>query len=240
MSAITELLRRINDPAGSLTGLLSVIKEEPDHAPRPLASPAPSGDTPPRATAQVIDVSDSMGKPDYEPTRLEGAIRAAVDYVNARRRRSSDDRIAVIAFHSTAEVVLPLTAITQTKQIIEALHSLRASGGTDIAQGLKAAAKIFAVEPPSGHRRHIILLSDGHGGKPLRIARKLKDEYDVVIDVVGIGGSPDAVNESLLRRVATTDPDGFCHYRFIKDSAALSQYYRQLAAGLIWRDKEDD
>jgi len=47
MGAITEFLRCINDPAGSLTRLLSVIKEEPDHAPRPLASPAPSGDTPP-------------------------------------------------------------------------------------------------------------------------------------------------------------------------------------------------
>ena len=67
------------------------------------------------------------------------------------------------------------------------------------------------------------------------MAVMLKQRLDAVIDVVGIGGSPSVVNEALLRQVATTDPDGFCHYRFIKDAQALSKHYTQLAQGLIWR-----
>jgi len=51
---------------------------------------------------------------------------------------------------------------------------------------------------------------------------------------VGIGGTPDAVNEALLRQVATTDPGGFCHYRFVKDPETLSEHYTQLAKGLVW------
>ena len=53
--------------------------------------------------------------------------------------------------------------------------------------------------------------------------------------IVGIGGTRGAVKESLLWKVATTDQDGFNHYFFIKDSAALKQHYRQLATGLVWR-----
>ncbi|HUT42812.1 MAG TPA: hypothetical protein VMW95_00640, partial [Desulfobacterales bacterium] len=78
------------------------------------------------------------------------------------------------------------------------------------------------------------LLTDGHGGHPVKIANKLKDKYSAILDVVGIGGSAEVVNESLLRKVATTDPDGFNHYRFIKDSMDLKEHYKHLATGLIW------
>lgn len=188
----------------------------------------------PRDTAQVLDVSGSMGNPDYPPTRIDGGINASTEYVDTRIEQCPNDRISVVSFNSTAQIVLPLTPITDKKTIIGAMRNLTAGGGTDIAEGLKAAAEIFDKEPKSNRQRHIIVLTDGHGGRPLKIAGKLKTEYGAVINVVGIAASCGDVNESLLRKVATTDPDGFCHYRFIKDAETLSEHYRQLATGIVW------
>jgi len=192
----------------------------------------------PRDTINVADVSGSMGGSDYPPTRLDGGIKVSVEYVDKRIEQSPNDRVAVVSFNSTARIVLPLTPITNKEKIVRVIRKLTAGGGTDIAEGLKAAAEIFEAEPQSNRQRHIITLTDGQGGRPLKIAGKLKTEYRVIINVVGIGGSPSDVNESLLRKVATTDPDGFCHYCFIKDTEALSEHYRQLATGIVWRGKE--
>jgi len=111
---------------------------------------------------------------------------------------------------------------------------LTIEGGTDLAKGLEAAARLFEDEGSTGRRRHVVMLTDGRGGEPLKQAAKLKNKLGAVIDVVGIGGTPDAVNEALLRQVATTDPGGFCHYRFVKDPETLSEHYTQLAKGLVW------
>lgn len=189
----------------------------------------------PRDTIKVFDVSGSMGSPDYPPTRLDGGIHAAIEYVDARVEQCPDDRIAVISFNDTAHVVLPLTPISHRETIFRAIRCLTAGGGTDIAEGLRVVVELFDNEPQSDRQRHVNLLTDGQGGKPLRIASRLKEKYGVVIDVVRIGGSTSDVNESLIRKVATTDPDGFCHYHYIKDTETLSEHYRQLAKSFVWR-----
>jgi hypothetical protein len=189
----------------------------------------------PRDTAAVLDISGSMGISDYPPTRLGGGIEATCAYIDTRGQICPSDRIALVSFNHAARVVLPLTPITERKMIGRALRRLRDDGGTDLAEGLQAAVRLFTHERSTGRRRHVILLTDGQGGEPLEMAIRLKERLGVVIDAVGIGGSPDEVNETLLRQVATTDPDGFCHYRFIKDTQMLSEHYTQLAQGLIWR-----
>lgn len=191
--------------------------------------------SPPRDTAAVLDISGSMGAPDYPPTRLRGGIDATLTYIDTRRKLCPSDRIALVSFNHAAQVVLPLGPITERKMIGRALRRLRDSGGTDLAEGLRAAARLFTDKRPGGRRRHVILLTDGQGGEPLEMAAELKERLGVVIDAVGIGGSPDEVDEALLRQVATTDPDGYCHYRFIKDAQTLSEHYTQLAQSILWR-----
>jgi Mg-chelatase subunit ChlD len=166
----------------------------------------------------MFDVSGSMSENDYPPNRLAGAIEAAAEYGKARAEQSPDDRIAVVTFNETAQIVLPLTHILEKQKILSAICQLKAGGGTDIAEGLKAAMRVFDMQPLAHRLRQAILLTDGDGGNPLPKATILKAQYGAVIDVAGIGGTPEAVRESLLREVATTDPDGFNHYRLIKDS----------------------
>jgi len=177
-----------------------------------------------------------MGAVDYPPSRLDGGISATIAHNDARTRVCPGDRIAIVSFSDVARVVLPLTPIANRRRITWALRRLTASGGTHIAAGLQAIARIFENKRSSGRQRHAILLTDGHGGEPLEEAKRLKEELRVVVDVVGIGGSPNDVNEELLRQVATTDPDGFCHYRFIDDPQTLSEHYSQLAQTLFWHE----
>ncbi len=188
----------------------------------------------PRDTIIVVDVSGSMGYTDYHPTRLAGGIEAAVEYINIRAEQSPKDRIAIVAFNSSAWIVIDLSSITQKDRLIEAVRQLGIQGGTDIAEGLKKTNKIFKKHQDTTNKRHIILLTDGHGGHPVKTANKLKDEYSAILNVVGIGGNCKDVNESNLRKVATTDPGGFNHYRFIKNSMSLKEHYKHLATGLIW------
>jgi Ca-activated chloride channel family protein len=206
-----------------------------------VSRPAPAAAAPYRGavrdTATVVDVSGSMGLSDFRPSRLDGAIQAGVAHATTCAKERPGDRIALVSFSERARVVLPLTPVTNRRTIQKAFRRLNLDGGTDLAQGLKAAAKLFENQPRTQRRRHVIMLTDGFGGEPLQIAAQLKKQLGVVIDVVGIGGSHEAVNEDLLREVATTDPDGCCHYRFIKDPEALSEHYTQLAQGLVWRGK---
>ena len=188
-----------------------------------------------RDTIIVQDNSISMADNDYKPSRLEGGRQAALEYYTARKERYANDRIGLVAFNHEARIIMPLLSMDREQDFRTALQKLTAESGTNIAKGLQAAAQLFDKEPLSRRRRHVILLSDGHGGNPLKTSEKLKSRYQAQIDVIGIGGDPSAVAESLLRQIATTDHDGYNHYHFINDTESLCKHYQHLATGLMWR-----
>ena len=79
--------------------------------------------------------------------------------------------------------------------------------------------------------KRIILLTDGEhnqGGSPLNVASGLKNA-GVVIDCIGIGGSPQDVDEKLLKQIASRNPDGSIRYCFIGDQQQLLRKYETLA-----------
>ena len=181
----------------------------------------------------IIDRSGSMNSKDYSPSRLQAAKDAAVEYVMTLAAQKKRSQIAVISFGNGAGVIVPLTDINHDQIIVNSIRSISIHGGTNIGAGLEQAMKILAN--CSGGKCQVVLLTDGGGSCPLDIPKKLKGEYKATIDVIGIGGSPKDVYEDLLRKIATTDPDGTIRYRFIKDAHMLKQHYRQLATGLAWK-----
>jgi len=182
----------------------------------------------------IIDRSYSMGHDDYPPSRLQAAIGASEEYVNALSKQMVRTAIAVISFGFDSKLVLPPTDITNLQIIKDALRSLPIHGGTNIGSGLKMAEQLLAGYLPDQHKQ-IVLLTDGYGNCPLEIPENIKLVHNTVIDVVGIGGSPKDVDEKFLKKIATTDSDGMRHYRFIKDTQKLNQHYRQLAGGILWK-----
>jgi hypothetical protein len=100
--------------------------------------------------------------------------------------------------------------------------------------GVQPAAPKAAPKPEKLLR--IVLLTDGEHNtvlSPVGLAQKLK-EAGVVIDCIGIGGSPANVDEKLLKNIASKNKDGSVRYCFIGDKEQLIQKYRQLANRLRW------
>jgi len=188
-----------------------------------------------KMTIIIIDCSGSMCCTDYPPNRLEAAINAAIEYVNTLKGQSVKATAAVISFSDEAKIVVPPTAINNSREIIKGIRSIKIEGTTNIGNGFKQATKVLTNYSGLNNQSQIILLTDGDGDCPLSIPEKLKQQYGTTIDVVGIGGSPVDVNESLLRKVATTELDGTNHYRFIADARTLKQHYSKLATGLVWK-----
>ncbi len=180
-------------------------------------------------TVMVLDRSGSMcGQCNGRFIKLEAAKRAMKGHVVEKHKIDPNDEMGVISFDSAACVQLPITSLATGKaRVFQAIDALIASGGTDINEGLKAARDLFNWSH-NGVIRRIVLLTDGHGGHPLHTAEDLKGR-GVVIDVIGVGPDPSAVDEKLLRKVAST-VQGELRYRFIDQEKTLVDHGTSIAA----------
>jgi Mg-chelatase subunit ChlD len=175
-----------------------------------------------------IDRSHSMsGRYGDGMTKLEAAIRANVSLILEKAQIDPRDHVGLVAFRSKAEVLIGLAPLSSGKhEIIRKIQSLQPGNGTDINEALKAADTVFDW-CKQGVVRRIILLTDGKGGRPLKTAESLKSR-GVVIDVIGVGPTPAAVDEKLLREVASVI-EGESRYCFIRDQYTLMTHYQTLA-----------
>jgi len=164
---------------------------------------------------------------DWAPSRKRGAQDAAIAFAKERARTAPSDELAVVGFADAARVACGLTEVRRLSQIIEAVNGLRGVGGsTNVTAGLEAVAKLLRNRRSS----EVVLLSDGFhnwGGDPLTTAASLK-QCGCTIHTVGIGGDPRAVDEELLKRIASTDADGRPLYRFIGDKDGLVRHFAAL------------
>ncbi len=171
-------------------------------------------------TCLVLDLSPSMEADDYKPSRLQGAIHAASALLDVKRDRFPLDRVAVIGFSKTAEVLHPLVEVGDGfDSLCWSLERLETGPYTNIGAGLQKAGKLLSagVSDPIGklaawasafftqeekqgsgnaepnRKPRCVLLSDGdhnRGPEPVPVARQLKDA-GIVIDVIGIGSRSD-------------------------------------------------
>ena len=93
------------------------------------------------------------------------------------------------------------------------------------------AKETTSVNKVNHHTKRIIMLTDGeHLGNtsPIGMADKLK-AIGVIIDCIGIGGSPQDIDEAMLKAIASRNPDGTIRYCFIGDQQTLLRKYNALA-----------
>jgi Ca-activated chloride channel family protein len=106
----------------------------------------------------AMDVSESMGRTDVEPNRLEAAKEAARAFLD---RLPTSLQVGLVTFAARSdEVVAPTTVRTD---VSAALNDLPRSEGTVLGDGLDAALDAIAAQsthggPASGA---VVLLSDG-------------------------------------------------------------------------------
>lgn len=171
--------------AGTADGRTVVAQPSPSLPPRKPPGalcmpgpyrPSPTGWTPiPTGRAQqrehtvlVNDISGSMKEPyDGRHTKMDASKRADVSLVINKAQIDPNDETGLVTFDDTAQLVSPISPITACrKEIIQAIQSLQAGGGTDINEGLKVARDAFDWSCSDHVVRRIVLMTDGMGGDP--------------------------------------------------------------------------
>jgi Ca-activated chloride channel family protein len=143
----------------------------------------------------VIDRSTSM-----KGARL-GHVKEA-----ARRiadRLHDDDALAIVAFHDRAEVVLPSRVGIHSAKAKAKITALRAAGGTEILQGIRAGLAELDAHHGKDVISHLILLTDGrtYGDDEECIAEAERaGKRDIGITAMGIG---EDWNDVLLDEIAS-------------------------------------
>ncbi len=135
------------------------------------------------------------------------------------------------------------------KEAFDLLNSVACQGDAGM-KGIPRFLHYFFFEPPpvrttevlpagSACKRtsRIILVSDGcfnKGGDPTETSGAIK-AADVLIDVIGVGGSHDSdeLDEPLLKTIASKASDGSPRYCFICDTQELIQKFEELGRHIV-------
>ncbi len=134
----------------------------------------------------LIDASGSMDYDNKLPL-LKRSLKLLLDQLDDR------DRVAIIAYASSAGLVLPSTPASNKKAIIKALDKLQAGGSTAGGEGIKLAYKVAAKNLiPDGNNR-IILATDGDFNvgvsstdQLIKMVRQQADK-NIFLTILGLG-----------------------------------------------------
>ena len=189
----------------------------------------PSSAEGPRDCVLVIDASGSMHDNDWPPSRLGAAKEAAVTFAERLSKEQPYSRIGIISFGCRSKIVCRLTPTSKLDYVCQKIRQIGDGGSTNMHAGLRDAYDLFKH---SSGTSQVVLLTDGqHTGKnPLKSAEKLKRQ--ATIECVGIGGSPEDVDEFLLKQIASAYPDGTKRYRWIGQKEQLIKHFHNLAGGI--------
>lgn len=167
--------------------------------------------------ALVVDTSGSMeGRP------IEDAREASMAMIDAL---AEGDRLAVVVFHSKAELLLPSTPIDADNraEIKARLKAMKAQGTTDMASGLQMGLDQVSMNlEPRGINR-IVLLGDGVPNEEgmIRGMAASAGAQGVTITALGLGLD---YNESLMGAVAQVSGGRF-HY--IERSEEVAAFFKE-------------
>ncbi|KAG6389749.1 hypothetical protein SASPL_151222 [Salvia splendens] len=193
----------------------------------------------PRAPVDLVTVLDISGS--MAGTKL-ALLKRAMGFVI--QNLGPNDRLAVIAFSSTARRLFPLRRMSESgrQQALQAVNSLVANGGTNIAEGLRKGAKIMEDRHESNPVASIILLSDGQdtytvnsnaGSQnyqlllPLSICPDEASGFKIPVHAFGFGADHDA---SLMHSISEISGGTFS---FIETESVIQDAFAQCIGGLL-------
>lgn len=196
----------------------------------------------PRAPVDLVTVLDVSGS--MSGTKL-ALLKRAMGFVI--QNLGSNDRLSVIAFSSTARRLFPLSRMTDSgRQLaLQAVNSLVANGGTNIAEGLRKGTKIVEDRKEKNPVASIILLSDGqdnytvsgsgtdqpqpnyHLLVPNSISGRDNSGFQIPVHAFGFGADHDASSMHSISEISGGT------FSFIETEAVLQDAFAQCIGGLL-------
>lgn len=169
----------------------------------------------PIAMALVVDVSGSMAG-----EKMVQARGAVLDTLAGMR---DDDRIALVTYSDSANVVQPLARVGDVRSRLQAIvPTLDTISGTNIPAGLAAGAAALGDGGDDLVRR-VVLVSDGRDGSGQSLDSvangvRLRSDRGVTLSALGVGADYD---EAYMSRVADA---GRGNYEFLRDGVQLRAF----------------
>lgn len=196
----------------------------------------------PRAPVDLVTVLDISGS--MAGTKL-ALLKRAMGFVI--QNLGSSDRLSVIAFSSTARRLFPLRRMSELgrQQALQAVNSLVANGGTNIAEGLRKGAKIMEERKEKNPVASIILLSDGQdtytvsgsGNNQLQPNYQLllpfsihsgdTTGFQIPVHTFGFGADHDASSMHSISEISGGT------FSFIETEAVIQDAFAQCIGGLL-------
>ncbi|HEU4535253.1 MAG TPA: VWA domain-containing protein, partial [Polyangiaceae bacterium] len=163
---------------------------------------------PPAAVALVIDTSGSMSG-----LRLVNARNAARAFVESL---ADGDVVSLTSFDDAAVERLPPTALGPHSRaaVARAIDALRAAGGTNLFEGLRAGEARAVHAPPTHPVRRVVLLSDGRANvgptSPVMLGELARRgaERGVQVTSMGVG---EGYDETTLNALAVASSGRLYH-----------------------------
>ena len=169
----------------------------------------------------VIDCSTSM-----QGVRLDTAKETAIELIH---QLQPTDILSIVRFSDRAEVLLPANNLSEQRNADLEIQMLKASGGTEIYQGLNLGMHEIRLYRKANRVNHIILITDGRTYGDEQSCVQLAEHatnLQVGISAFGIGGQwNDAFLDSL-----TAKTGGSC--RFISNAKDIRNFLLDKAIGL--------
>jgi len=159
----------------------------------------------------ALDISGSMSAGDFLPSRLEAAKQAAMHFTTTKIVRGYADRVGLLVFSGTADLILSPTAeLERVKAAIARISEVKYTG-TAIGLALRKAWQALQTSS-SRDKRAIILLTDGENNVAPAPEKVAENELGCPVYPIGLGTPEGAVvgwgfrsrlNEPCLVRLAT-------------------------------------
>ncbi len=176
-----------------------------------------------------MDVSRSMFRRDFAPSRLEAVKRAIEEFINRKSQIDNRDRVAVVAFSSKGNIISELT--NEPGVLESGLEPIKAGGTTGVGEGLAVAIQLLVKEIQLLGQKNfrIIVISDGKPWgstiDPFKMAN-LASRMRIYIDTIGISELGVAYEESILEKLAVSTKG---EYSRVFEAESLTEVMASLA-----------
>ena len=175
----------------------------------------------------VIDVSGSMGSGNRLGI-VKDALKLLVGQLHA------DDSVGLVAYGSTARVVLPSTPGSDKTAIEAAIDGLRVEGSTNVEAGLKLGYEEVAKATMGAAINRVILCSDGVANVGATRAEEILDSVaqhaarGITISTVGVGMG--SYNDTMMEKLADK---GNGNYAYIDDLEEARRVFVEHLTGTL-------